>query len=1087
MEAAATLSQSSDHEAPSYYDEYEQHYHQHAAEQEESAAAAAVDALNAAAQHVVDLQQQQHQQQLEQEAGSLLAPLLLVTTVDIGDGKADRIEVRQGDVPLEVANAFVSKHGLPTAVVPRLAMHLEENLLKVEVQRRAAGCGSQAGDDEEGLAVFHRLYQQAVALRRKMEMRREDIKKTEIESILQNKTTMSWISSEMMRDRSAGPFDNYGEMLYAESLESLARKRDKAQRVKAQRDMEEVQGVTFHPEISRHAQTIWGPHEVGSVPVWQRLSKVKMTKAQERLEMLRREKEEAEVRECTFKPQISGRSEKLMTERSQTLRSLNVSAHQQLYQDAIRRQQKQQDYQHWYPEEVTFQPKLNESAMSREFLRKSLQKEGSSLGPNASGAERHMALVNRLYASYEKLQNKLSEARSTLQNSIDPNTGKRLFHPETGRAPRFSRNTSQQPVSEYLYSLSQQQEEKHKAAAAERERRQKEEAAASKAATGSKQLVKQLQHKRFKQIFDFLDVDGLGAIDLVAIIGSGPEWLDDLDDEVRADLESAAKLLQKRALKHADSSNSNVSGSTIFMPPPPPGLQGFAGVAAASSSADGSMPPTPTSCAAQTAVSFSAFCGLLEEVLATRRGPRAYLAPSPAKKYMPTETYKPQINQRSKQLASRVRPKDTPAYEVLYQENSIIQGKLTERRAQQEVELSKKCTFAPQLVSQQLVKEGRVMRAVREGSWWARADTDSQLCELEGVASLQQLAAVMGDEQPEDKQPESPAAAQQHEAQEVCVSSEGSPAPASPPPDGFSSREEQQQYLDLEREVQEMQRMLEEATAAAERGQQSHSDQQYLSEILGLAQEQVDAMAPALSALQGISSIKSRDSPAAGVAAPQAAAAEPPAAAAVVAAPSRGSLLQHTPKSSFKVTDGADGSSAATGPAPPAAGTADVPPPGSLSGASPGQLQHAVTAALQELSSSSDAEFVSKALALSKMAAAGGFSTASVELSNHSALIAAGGKSGKLQGLSELPASSALLAAAAVGRRSSGKLASINLEGADLFELAAGAGAEGQQQLQQQLQQHSSSSQHDLPAGSAALESLEELAAAMHGILADRQ
>lgn len=67
-----------------------------------------------------------------------LAPLLLVTTVDIGDGKADRIEVRQGDVPLEVANAFVAKHNLPTAVVPRLAMHLEENLLKVEAQRHAA-------------------------------------------------------------------------------------------------------------------------------------------------------------------------------------------------------------------------------------------------------------------------------------------------------------------------------------------------------------------------------------------------------------------------------------------------------------------------------------------------------------------------------------------------------------------------------------------------------------------------------------------------------------------------------------------------------------------------------------------------------------------------------------------------------------------------------------------------------------------------------------------------------------------------------------------------------------------------------------
>jgi hypothetical protein len=71
--------------------------------------------------------------------------------------------------------------------------------------------------------------------------------------------------------------------------------------------------------------------------------------------------------------------------------------------------------------------------------------------------------------------------------------------------------------------------------------------------------------------------------------------------------------------------------------------------------------------------------------------------------------------------------------------------------------------------------------------------------------------------------------------QEVCLSPspEGSPQPGSPPPNGFASREEQQQYLDLEREVAEMQKMLEEATAAAEIGQQSHSDQQYLSEILG--------------------------------------------------------------------------------------------------------------------------------------------------------------------------------------------------------------------------------------------------------------
>lgn len=79
--------------------------------------------------------------------------------------------------------------------------------------------------------------------------------------------------------------------------------------------------------------------------------------------------------------------------------------------------------------------------------------------------------------------------------------------------------------------------------------------------------------------------------------------------------------------------------------------------AAGAASSFGSLPPTPTSCPLRTVITFNTFCGLLEEVLSSRRGPRAYLAPSPPRKYVPPETYKPQINQRSKQLASKVRPK----------------------------------------------------------------------------------------------------------------------------------------------------------------------------------------------------------------------------------------------------------------------------------------------------------------------------------------------------------------------------------------------------------------------------------------------
>lgn len=48
-----------------------------------------------------------------------------------------------------------------------------------------------------------------------------------------------------------------------------------------------------------------------------------------------------------------------------------------------------------------------------------------------------------------------------------------------------------------------------KAAAAERERRQREEMTASKAAQGSKHLIKQLQHKRFRQVpWPGLEVQG---------------------------------------------------------------------------------------------------------------------------------------------------------------------------------------------------------------------------------------------------------------------------------------------------------------------------------------------------------------------------------------------------------------------------------------------------------------------------------------------------------------------------------------------------------------------------------------------------
>lgn len=70
-------------------------------------------------------------------------PILLVTTVDIGEGRQGRVEVRASDDPIDVARAFCARHGLPEAIVLPLAQHLEDNLAE-----SAAGAGGDYSEEE---------------------------------------------------------------------------------------------------------------------------------------------------------------------------------------------------------------------------------------------------------------------------------------------------------------------------------------------------------------------------------------------------------------------------------------------------------------------------------------------------------------------------------------------------------------------------------------------------------------------------------------------------------------------------------------------------------------------------------------------------------------------------------------------------------------------------------------------------------------------------------------------------------------------------------------------------------------------------
>lgn len=81
-------------------------------------------------------------------------PVLLVTTVDIGDGQSGKIEVREGDDPVDAARDFCVRYGLPESIVGPLALHIQENIernAEESEQQVRRGCGRA----ERGRQAFY--------------------------------------------------------------------------------------------------------------------------------------------------------------------------------------------------------------------------------------------------------------------------------------------------------------------------------------------------------------------------------------------------------------------------------------------------------------------------------------------------------------------------------------------------------------------------------------------------------------------------------------------------------------------------------------------------------------------------------------------------------------------------------------------------------------------------------------------------------------------------------------------------------------------------------------------------------------------
>ncbi|MEW5317077.1 MAG: hypothetical protein WDW38_008408 [Sanguina aurantia] len=684
------------------------------------------------------------------------SPVLLVTTVDIGGGRSERIEIRHGDDPSDAARHFCDRHRLPPSIVGPLTEHILDNIRKATTpaespappiasdsppvsssheqqqqqllpsrnspplpqilptaapaitgdRNRAKLASDHKGPSQDGTfpgaggpggpfsfngplderlleqlssklvpmdggsmgdgrlsnvlnaatellrsggsskrnsvsseqrqhtlksrsaepsprdSVHLRLYVGAQDRQQRLEQRRKMQAAEVTASQGLNRSSMSWISTEMMRERTAGVFDNYGEMLYAEGLEASAVLKKKGENERAERDAAELAGATFHPEITALAKALYDGSGFEGSAAWQRLSKGMRGKTLERIAQLRTQQEVAEISECTFKPVLNRASVAMMAERSETLRSLNITHHEQLFQDAMRRQSKMDELANWYPDEVTFQPAVNKSQAAKEYLRRSWDKMGTS---GAAGLLQHTQLmqpsvtssvaaseqganvdvVDRLYASYEKRNARLEEARAKQTGPVDPATGRTLYQPEMGRGPRsFSRNHEGVPIGEYLHTAAQELASRRQATADAELRTADEAANGGRACGNSHKLFQRLKLKRFQQIFEYLDEEACGSLDLVALVALPPsnpldtlppspdtthpphaqpprsQRVENLDNEVLADVELAAALWAKEhgSLPLAPSDSLSAAGSSDGVKgsrPPPLGLDHF--------------------------------------------------------------------------------------------------------------------------------------------------------------------------------------------------------------------------------------------------------------------------------------------------------------------------------------------------------------------------------------------------------------------------------------------------------------------------------------------------------------------------------
>ncbi|KAG0591885.1 hypothetical protein KC19_1G209400 [Ceratodon purpureus] len=347
---------------------------------------------------------------------------------------------------------------------------------------------------EAAKAVYMRLYTEYI---RHEHRSRDEVRRSNAsyeQNIRRRKMGLSKTTWRLtrMRGKAAKQYRNYGELLYAEGL-TMRQNHLKAVADKQKHDeAKELAELQPKPKISKRAKNT----KRGEDKVWSRLNEFKPK--QDQLLELRHEVWESKLMECTFKPRINqnwkydGRSE-------QDSVIDYGSRFEQLFRDAESRRRRRAEYMEWYPEGWTFQPTIN---------------RGLPNWPSMEGEwQLERCVFRRLLENASRVLEKKQMQERLAHRPLDPLTGRELYKPHTGRKPN-NRNPAHFPIGDYLYKMKFAFDSKMRSLNDKDCKMKKELAECQYVGPTSQKLLRRLKERGLKQIFDLLDHDKDGIVDL---------------------------------------------------------------------------------------------------------------------------------------------------------------------------------------------------------------------------------------------------------------------------------------------------------------------------------------------------------------------------------------------------------------------------------------------------------------------------------------------------------------------------------------------------------------------------------------------